>query len=234
MNPVSYTIATGTTASVARGMEVNAGVLGNSTAAEAYGIIIATNGLSGAPYFTVPGTVKSYIQVQVTGGADIAAAPANGFVFNSGGGVNAIQTGGSLITVNGSTTAGFELNLEALNASNAAFAMHNNNFVTGSSADTNYRLNAIGFTADDLLSIGHACVSGNRTDGHPILSRVGRDTADHERSGDYPTGKYQAQPVKSRTPVAPNRHPQASSFGELSRPQYRDENGHGDRFSVHI
>ena len=89
------------------GMEVNAGVLGNSTAAEAYGIIIATNGLSGAPYFTVPGTVKSYIQVQVTGGADIAAAPANGFVFNSGGGVNAIQTGGSLITVNGSTTAGF-------------------------------------------------------------------------------------------------------------------------------
>ena len=156
MNPVSYTIATGTTASVARGMEVNAGVLGNSTAAEAYGIIIATNGLSGAPYFTVPGTVKSYIQVQVTGGADIAAAPANGFVFNSGGGVNAIQTGGSLITVNGSTTAGFGLNLEALNASNAAFAMHNNNFVTGSSADTNYRLNAIGFTADDLLSIGHA------------------------------------------------------------------------------
>ena len=31
--------------------------------------------------------------------------------------------------------------------------MHNNNFVTGSSADTNYRLNAIGFTADDLLPL---------------------------------------------------------------------------------
>lgn len=156
INPVSYTIATGTTSSTARAAEFNFGVLGNSTNAEAYGLLLAAHGNSGSPYFTVPGTVKSFIRMQLVSAADAAGAPADGIEFLTSGGINVIQTNGALMKVTGTTNANFGLNFEALDAAEAPLAMSNDNYITGVSSDGNYRLRVAGYTlTTDLLAIGH-------------------------------------------------------------------------------
>jgi len=154
MNPVALTLATGTNVASGIAIEANFGSIANSSAAENYGLVLASVGHS-VTYGTVAGTNKAFIQMQVSTGMNSAASPANGIVFDSTV-ANVIQTSGSLITVNNATTGVYGLDLRNFNASNGGVILQNNDFYVGSNAANTLVMPVAGYTSGDLLQIGHA------------------------------------------------------------------------------
>lgn len=154
-NPVALSRATGANVAGSIAIEANFGTIAAGANNESYGIVVAAVGHSGT-YGTVPGVNKNYLQMQVSSSMDSAAAPANGIVFNSSGGVNAIQTSGSLIKANGATTGAYGLDLRDFDASNGAAIFSSGDFLVGLNAANTLAMRTIGYSTADYLEIGRS------------------------------------------------------------------------------